>query len=451
MAARQIKAHLDTSKEVERPIELVSITKVRPRTDNARTHSKKQIGQIAASINEFGWTVPLLVDERIVLLCGHGRWLAAQSLGLTEVPVIVVRGLSEAKKKALVLADNKIAANAGWDREILATVFSELEIELPEVGLPLELTGFDMPEIDELRLSFDEGATEAAETIPPLEKVTVSRLGDVWQLGHHRLACGDAREKDCLAELMDSERAAMLIADPPYNVRIASVQGRGKIKHREFAHASGEMSSPEFIKFHQDWMTPAAEVSSEGAIHMIFMDWKHLLETMTAANVVYSEQKNLIVWSKTNAGQGSFYRSQHELMLVYKVGTAPHQNHIQLGRNGRNRSNVWTYAGVNSFRAGRMEDLSAHPTAKPAMMIADAMRDCSRRGEVILDSFMGSGTTIIAAERVGRRAFGVEIDPLYVDVAVRRWQQLTKKDAILSGTGRTFSEVQAERASSRKR
>lgn len=242
----------------------------------------------------------------------------------------------------------------------------------------------------------------------------------------------------------------MVFADPPYNVRIASVQGRGKIKHREFASASGEMSSEEFAAFLGQSMSIAAQYSRGGSIHYVCMDWRHLGEALAAGKEVYTELKNLVVWTKSNAGQGSFYRSQHELILVFKNGVGPHQNNIELGRHGRSRSNVWTYAGVNTFRAGRMDELSIHPTVKPVGLVADAMRDCSRRGDIILDPFLGSGTTILAAERIGRRGYGLEIDPLYVDAAVRRWQDFTKRDAILKATGQTFDEVAVARSPAKR-
>jgi DNA modification methylase len=246
---------------------------------------------------------------------------------------------------------------------------------------------------------------------------------------------------------MGRELAAMNFSDPPYNVRIGATVGRGKIKHREFAAASGEMSPSQFTAFLTKWMRIAAQFSVDGSIHYVCIDWRHLSEILAAGTEVYSELKNVVVWAKTNAGQGSLYRSQHEFIFVFKNGDAPHQNNIELGRHGRNRSNVWTYAGVNTFRTGRLEELSVHPTVKPVALVADAIRDCSRRGDIILDPFMGSGTTILAAERVGRRAYGLEIDPLYVDVAVKRWQDFTKRDAILKATGKTFDEVAVDRAS----
>jgi DNA modification methylase len=265
------------------------------------------------------------------------------------------------------------------------------------------------------------------------------------------LLCGDAREASHFRKLMGNELAAMVFADPPYNVCIKSVQGRGTIKHAEFAMASGEMSKAQFTAFLIDTLGHAANYSVDAAIHYVCMDWRHLEEMLAAGKEVYFELKNLVVWNKTNAGQGSFYRSQHELIFVFKNGDGPHTNNVELGQHGRNRSNVWTYAGVNSFRAGRMDELSVHPTVKPVALVADAMRDCSRRGDIVLDPFMGSGTTILAAERVGRRGYGLELDPRYVDAAIRRWQRFARRDAIHKHTGKTFDDVAAARASAKPR
>ena len=276
-------------------------------------------------------------------------------------------------------------------------------------------------------------------------------VGDLWQLGKHRLLCGDARNSDDLSRLLDGERAHMAFLDPPYNVAVGSIVGRGAVKHREFAMASGEMSRDEFIAFLKETLGAAAKASVDGAVHFVCMDWRHVEELVTAGRSVYGAMLNLIAWVKTNAGQGSFYRSQHELIGVFRVGAAPHLNTIELGRHGRNRSNVWHYAGANTFRAGRMDDLRAHPTVKPVAMIADAMKDCTRRNEIVLDTFCGSGTTLLAAERVGRRGYGLEIDPGYVDVAVRRWQAFSGRDALHVASGLTFEEIGLQRCEQEER
>jgi hypothetical protein len=278
-----------------------------------------------------------------------------------------------------------------------------------------------------LLADFEENISDPADDIDPahLSGPAVSRAGDLWQLGNHRLLCGDAREAGQLGRLMGRERAHMAFLDPPYNVRVRDIGGRGRVKHREFAMASGEMSTSAFTSFLTETLACASNVSVDGAVHFICMDWRHIGELIAASTPVYDAMLNLIVWVKSNAGQGSFYRSQHELIGVFRVGPAPHLNAIELGRHGRSRSNVWKYAGANSFRAGRIDDLTAHPTMKPIALVADAIKDCTRRHAVVLDTFSGSGTTLLAAERVGRHARALEIDPHYVDVAVRRWQAFT--------------------------
>lgn len=429
-----------------REIKLSSVRRLRRNERNSRTHSKKQIRQIANSIRRFGWTYPILTDENAIILAGHGRYDAALYLGLREVPIIVLSGLSDAEKRALALADNKIAANAGWDRQQLAEELGELAKLLPECNLDLEITGFEPAEIDSLLGDLVDPELDPADEVPSPKETAISKIGDLWELGPHRLLCGDAQSATNVRRLMGNALAAMVITDTPYNLPITRVQGRGRTKHGDFAQASGEMSPAEFTRFLGIVLSLAAKRSVNGAIHFVFMDWRHLGELLAAGSTVYSELKNVVVWVKTNAGQGSFYRSQHELIFVFKKGDGPHINNFKLGQHGRNRSNVWTYAGVNTFRAGRMDDLGVHPTVKPVALVADAMRDCSRRGDIVLDLFMGSGTTIMAAERVGRRGYGLEIDPLYVDVAVRRWQAYTGRDAVLNGTGETFEEVAAVRS-----
>ena len=425
---------------------VVPLGKLRPNPRNARTHTKKQIRQLADSITRFGWTYPILADEKMLILAGHARYSAGQLLGYSEVPIIIISGLSDAEKRALTLADNKIAANAGWDRKLLAEELGELATLLPEFDLDLEITGFEPAELDGLLGDLVDPEIDPADELPAGQDRAISRSGDLWELGPHRLLCGDAQSAAAYRVLMGGVLATMVFTDPPYNLPIKSVQGRGRIKHRDFAQGSGEMSPAEFTRFLRSSLSLAAKHSVSGAIHFVFMDWRHIGELLAAGSAVYSELKNFVVWVKTNAGQGSFYRSQHELILVFKNGDGPHQNNFDLGQHGRNRSNVWTYAGANTFRTGRLDDLSAHPTSKPVALVADAMRDCSCRGGAVLDPFMGSGTTILAAERVGRRAYGIELDPLYVDTAVRRWQAYTGKDAILKATGQTFDEVDALRS-----
>jgi DNA modification methylase len=431
-----------------RQIKWVSPSALKPNPRNARTHSRKQIRQIADSILAFGFVVPIVVDENDTILLGHGRFVAAIDIDLNEVPVIVLEGLSEAKKRALLLADNKITENAGWDRKRLAVEFPELTELLIEEGLDISITGFEPVEIDQIAIDFEENTSDPADTVESewLTAPVVSKPGDIWELGEHRLACGDARNAGNIDRLMSGKSAAMAFLDPPYNVRVESVVGRGRIKHAEFAMASGEMSSSEFTVFLEETLGNAARVSRDGAVHYVCMDWRHVAELIEAGREVYDVMLNLAVWVKSNAGQGSFLRSQHELIGIFQVGAGKHLNNVELGRHGRSRSNVWHYAGVNTFRAGRMDELAAHPTVKPVVMVADALKDCTRRGDIVLDTFAGAGTTILAAERVGRRAYSLELEPKYVDVAIRRWQAFTRRDAVLSASGQTFDEVVQERS-----
>jgi DNA modification methylase len=422
-------------------VTLQSVRKLKRNKRNIRTHSKKQIQEVVELIRRFGWTYPILVDEQGYIIAGHARYQAALYLRLNRVPVIVMTGLSDAEKRAFALADNKVAENAGWDRAALAAELGELAVLLPQCDLSIDITGFAPAEIDGLMGDLVDPEQDPLDELPALDTVPISRRGDQWQLGNHWLRCGDATSSDDLGKLMGTKLATTVFTDPPYNVSISSIQGRGRIKHREFMAASGEMLPEQFIGFLAKWIRLVVPNSAKGSIHYVFMDWRHLREILQAGAEVYGSLKNLIVWVKSNAGQGTFYRSQHELILVFKNGDAPHINNFELGQHGRHRSNVWTYAGVNTFRNGRLDDLSMHPTVKPVALVADALRDCSRRGDIVLDPFMGSGTTIMAAERVGRRAYGLEIDPLYVDAAIRRWQAYTKRDAILTSTGQTFDEV----------
>jgi DNA modification methylase len=325
--------------------------------------------------------------------------------------------------------------------------FAALPELLLEDNLDISVTGFEPAEIDALHADFEDAATDPADEIDEscLAGPGVTQFGDLWQLGKHRLGCGDARSRDDLSRLLAGERAHMAFLDPPYNVAVGSVVGRGAVKHDEFAMASGEMSRDAFIAFLKETLGTAAQFSIHGAVHFACMDWRHIEELITASRSVYGAMLNLIAWVKTNTGQGSFYRSQHEMIGVFRVGATPHLNTIELGRHGRNRSNVWHYPGANTFRAGRMNDLRAHPTVKPAALTADAMKDCTRRNEIVVDTFCGSGTTLLAAERVGRRGYGLEIDPGYVDVAVRRWQAFTGKDALHVASGLTFEEIGLQR------
>ena len=421
------------------------IAELKPNPRNARRHSQKQLSQIAASIREFGFNSLVVVDEDGVILVGHGRCQAARIAGLETVPVLRLSHLTAEQKIAFSLADNKIALNADWEMDQLKDLWRELVGA--EINFDLEVTGFETAEIDLLV----DGPTEPerldrSDLLPPVQAEAVSRLGDLWHLGDHRLLCADACDPASYADLMEDEPARLVFTDPPYNVPIdGHVGGLGAVKHREFKMASGEMTSAEFEHFLKTVFGNLASASIDGAVHFICMDWRHLGEVTNAAEGIYSELKNLCVWNKNNGGMGSFYRSKHELVFVYKVGTAPHLNMVELGKHGRYRTNVWDYAGVNTFRSGRDAELEMHPTVKPTALVIDAIKDCSRRGDIVLDAFSGSGTTIMAAHKSRRRARAIELDPLYVDVAIRRWQSYTGQMATMAVTGESFAEVEQRR------
>jgi DNA modification methylase len=427
-------------------IDYIRVCELRPYPNNARTHSKKQVRQIANSIAKFGFCNPVLIDDDKQIIAGHGRVEAAKLLGIAAVPTYRLSHLSEADKRAYILADNKLAEKAGWDKQLLAI---ELQY-LIDLDVEIELTGFEIPEIDIILEDAREadGASSGPEDAVPQHSSgpAVTRPGDLWLLRNHRLLCADARDEAAYGCLLEGAKAEFVFTDPPYNVAIdGHVCGLGRIRHREFAMGCGEMSEVEFTTFLKTVFERLAEHTIDGSIHQICMDWRHMWEMLAAGRQVY-ELKNLCVWNKTNAGMGSFYRSKHELVFVWKSGSAPHINNFELGQHGRNRTNVWDYAGVNTMRAGRLEELAMHPTVKPVALVADAIKDCSRRGGLVLDPFCGSGTILIAAERTGRKARALEIDPTYVDVAVRRWQNYTGKNAVLAASDETFETIQEERA-----
>jgi len=423
-------------------IEHLQIADLKPNPRNARRHPKKQLHQIAASIREFGFNSIVVIDEDGVILVGHGRVEAAKLAGLTSLPVLRITHLTAEQKVGFSLADNKIALNADWDMEQLTLLWRELSVQ--ELNFDMEVTGFETAEID-LLIDGPTVSTKAdrSDIVPEQQSEAVSRLGDLWNLGEHRLICADACDKAAYVDLLNGEQARMVFTDPPYNVPIdGHVAVSAGSKHREFKMASGEMTPAEFQQFLKTVFANMTEVSLNGAVHFICMDWRHMAEVMGAAHGIYTGLKNLCVWNKNNGGMGSLYRSKHELVFVYKVGTDPHVNTIELGKNGRYRTNVWDYAGVNTWRAGRDADLEMHPTVKPTALVIDAIKDCSRRGDIVLDAFSGSGTTIIAAHKSRRRACAIELDPLYVDVAIRRWQTFTGEAATLAATGETFAAVE---------
>ena len=439
---RSPKASLEV---IRRPIALL-----KPDPVNARVHGKKQIRQIARSIETFGFNVPVLVDADLKVIAGHGRVLAARELGLTEVPTIGLEHLTPEQARAFAIADNRLTEIATWDEKLLGEqlrALSELDLDFS-----LEVTGFEIGEIDLLV------GNAAAEPDPddqapqPASGPAICRSGDLWQLGRHRILCGSAIEEGSYWVLMADDRAAAVFTDPPYNVPIKGhVSGLGAIQHREFAMASGELDRRGFTEFLAQACVLLARYSRDGSLHYLCMDWRHLRELLDATEPVYSELKNLCVWAKDNAGMGSLYRSQHELVFVFKQGRSRHRNNVQLGKHGRDRTNLWSYPGARTLSRTSDEGnlLALHPTVKPVRLVADALLDCTARGDIVLDPFLGSGTTLLAAERVGRVCRGLEIDPLYADTAIRRWQAHTGDEARHAESGRSFDEIAAEAAEAR--
>lgn len=419
-------------------IEYSPVSDLRPDPRNARKHPKKQIDQIAQSITEFGFVNPILIDERNSLIAGHGRLLAAKRLRLATVPTIRISGLSDVQKRALRLADNKIAQAAAWDPDLLQ---SELKAISLDASFNIELTGFAGPEIDRaLRRTVGK-----VEEVPPLRDLVPVGVkpGDIWRLGQHRIACGDCRDPLIRERLMGGGLADMAFLDPPYNVPISGFAvGRGR--HSDFGEAVGELTPDEFQVFLRDTLGAAASMTRSGGVHFVAMDWRHLAELHLAAKGVYGQLLNICVWNKTNAGMGSLYRSKHELISVYRVGTDAHFNAVELGRHGRNRTNVWDYSSVNTFNKARRDDLGLHPTVKPTQMVADAIMDVTKPGQVVLDAFLGSGTSLLAAEQTGRVFRGVEIDPRYVETAIGRWAHLTCQTPMLEGKDWTLEQAQLD-------
>lgn len=415
---------MEAAQAAHRPLTVVykPIDSLTPDPRNARTHPKRQIEQIVASIRAFGFTNPILADPEGNLIAGHGRLRAAKAMDLAEVPVIELTGLTEPQKKALRLADNKIALNAGWDLEILKLELADLS--MPEIDIDLSLTGFSSGEIDVVLAGTPDPDDEVIPAVPVKPRV---QPGDIWQLGEHRIACGDGRDAKFLQQLVgENAQIDCAFLDPPYNVKING-HANAKGRHREFAMASGEMDETEFRSFLSDTLGACAAVSRNGAVHFVCMDWRHIDDVTGSVTHIYGDLLNICVWNKSNAGMGSLYRSKHEMVFVYRVGDAPHLNTVELGRHGRNRTNVWDYPSVNSMQGSRREDLALHPTVKPVAMVADAICDVTRQGDLVLDIFLGSGTSLIAAERVGRAFRGLDIDPAYVDLAMTRWSQITGK------------------------
>lgn len=426
----------------------ISLSLLKPCPQNTRLHSKEQIQALARAIKEFGFNNPILIDSHHQIIAGHGRVDAAKTLGFEMVPVIQLEHLNPEQVRAYRIADNRIAELACWDEEALRIEFQELSTLY--LDFDLTVTGFDTPQIDLMIIGESSTIDEEPEDIFEQrfdDLPTVSLDGDIWDLGHHKIACGNCLDHNLYRQLMGDDRAGMIFTDPPYNVPINGhvLTRTGSQSHDEFFMASGEMTPDEFQSFLKSATTLMTHYSKDGSLHFICMDWRHIYDLLHVSRAVYSELKNICIWNKTNGGMGSLYRSKHEMVALFKKGTAPHINNIELGKHGRYRTNVWDYAGQNIPTDDRMEALSMHPTVKPIKMIEDALYDCSNRGDIVLDPFGGSGSTLIAAEKSGRKARLIEISPCYVDVTIRRWQKLTGLAAIHLESKATFEQITQER------
>jgi len=426
-------------------VEYLTPSQLKPARRELRRRTRQHVQRIARSMSEFGCLVPIIVDAGLQIVAGQTRLDAAKLLGLTSVPVIRVEHLTDAQLRLFAIADNKLPEGVEWDKDALRIELGEIELVAPEMDL--SSSGFAIAEIDTMygrhrvtELSDDDRqvAPDAAEAI--------SCLGDRWHLGRHMLGCGDARDGTLLNDLLGGRKVRALVSDPPWNLKIEGVvSGNGKKKHADFIMAAGEMTKPDFTVFLAEFLETAKLHLVDGALLYVYMVWRNYDALVAAAVSAGLEQENMLVWCKDNAGMGSMYRSQHELIGFFKYGSVSHTNNINLGRHGRNRANVLFYPGVNSFGKGRDAALATHPTCKPVAMLADLLLDCSDPGEVVLDPFGGSGSTLIAAERVERVACLIELDPKYVDAIVRRFEDVAGTEAVHAESGLTFAQVESER------
>lgn len=443
-------SELKIASDLRLQIEYVSPTLLIANELNPKMHPDRQINALVRAIKEAGFIAPVIIDRNNCIVAGHARVLAALKAGVEMIPAVRVEHLNDHQLRALMLADNRISELGTVDQQLLAQNLKLLTVE----GIDLNVeaaTAFTMGEIDViLGVVGDAGNDDPDDAPVAIENgPAVNCLGDLWSLGdRHRLACGSSLDPEIWKLLMGSDKATMSCSDFPYNVKIrGNVSNRAGV--REFAMASGEMDRDEFTEFEESAFRLIAAHSEPASMHMAFTDWRHLAEMQTAGEAVFSELKNVCIWDKGRGSMGSLYRSQHELIFIWKLGRGRSRNNVQLGRFGRNRSNVWPYPGVGSFRHSDEGDLLAlHATPKPVRMIADAILDVSSRGDIVIDAFLGSGTTIIAAERVGRRCFGIEIDPHFADIIVRRFERHSGEAAVHIPTGKTFEETAAERLAS---
>ena len=427
-------------------VEHIDLALLRPDPRPQRKHGQRQLANLTGAIERFDIVRPILVTDDNVVLDGHAVLEAAKRLGRATIPIIRVSGYAPNELRALQMSLNRSGEHAEWDEAVLRADFLAL-LEDPDLEFSLDFTGFDQVFIDTLTLGGAEA--ERQDEVPaPAEGEPVTQCGDLWLCGGHRIICADSRDGEAYVSLLQGDAVRLNLTDPPYNVGIAgNVSGLGKVRHGEFAMASGEMSRAEFVEFQRVVFEHCKRHSMDEALLYAFIDGRHVADQIAAGEAVFGDLKQLVVWVKQNAGMGTFYRSQHELVTIWKIGDAPNVNTFGLGANGRYRTNVWNAPGYSSLGAGRDEALSWHPTVKPLPLIIDAILDVTHQGEVVLDPFGGSGTTLIAAERTNRVGRLIEIDPKYVDVTLRRFIADTGEEPVLAETDEAFSEVQARRQS----
>jgi DNA modification methylase len=429
--------------------QLVRLAELKSQGRKTRKHNRKQRRKLMSNLGKFGQVLPILIDGRGRIVDGAALVEAAREMELTELWAVSLNSLSNSETRILRLALNRIQEDTEWDQEELKKEFGEILIDDPSVDL--SDSGFDIQEIDVL-LFGDEAIIEALtpELLTELQEEPFIESGDLFRLDDHFILCGTALEGASFETLMQGILAAAVISDPPYNLSQSEIGNKGAIQHDDFVMAAGEMSGAEFRTFLHTFLTLIAAHMKDGALAYIFMDWRHVSDIIETGKTVLGQLMNVIIWAKDNPGMGSFYRSQQEMLPVFRKGPGPHTNNIQLGKFGRNRSNVWNYPGASSFGSQAREALAGHPTPKPVQLVADAILDCTNRGGIVLDPFLGSGTTLLAAEQVGRRCRAIEIEPAYVVLACRRWEQITGEQAVHVATDLTLDELKQKRAAERE-
>lgn len=426
--------------------EIVPIESLKQAKRNVRLHPDGQLEALTESLRQFGLITPIVVDADSRIVAGHGRWEAAKRLGITSVPILRAQHLSVQQLQLYAIADNRIAEQAEWDRELLAVEFRELELALPDISL--SVSGFQLPEIDLMTSSLQQTSwsdlDETPESVP--QRAPVTKIGDAWVFDdNHVLLCGNSTDPEAVTGLMAGERAAAVATDPPYNLKAREYSGKGRNRHGDFRQAAGELSRPEFTGFLTSGFAAVLPHLTTGALIYAFMDWKHVRELLGAADENALELLNICIWDKGKGGMGAFYRSAHEMVFVFRHGDARHNNRVQLGRYGRDRTNLWRYEGFNSFSRGRDRALAMHGTVKPVQMICDLLLDCTEKNDIVIDGFAGSGTSLIAAQKLGRRARVIELDPVYCDTIIERYRTAFESEPVHRDLGLTFPAVAALR------